>query len=286
MADNENIMGNYISKSPEPSISLADFDAGTEKNDVVPVISNENVDSVVESTRIRTVPVSFNAEAPTEPDGSVGAGTELEEEPDIKSDSEPEKEPEKEPDGDPDKEPEEASDDEFEDNSEDDTEDEPAEKPEYKSVSEFGYHILEELWAGTLDISSLQNCINRENGLWGYIKTMEGADDVLKEFIDKWCAEFRERGRAKRKEAFLCYRLAYALYGKAIMNYKESYFTNVKELSDYMTALYTASYNDFKRFCYAITEGKDVLEAQTEAWLLALGKETQVKQWAEMMSAS
>ena len=69
----------------------------------------------------------------------------------------------------------------------------------------------------------------------------------------------------------------------------EASLTAVKLVHDgvadmYMKGLLDASYEEFENFCHSLIHYDDTLDVQLEAWLLALGKGTQLEAWRRQLA--
>ena len=58
---------------------------------------------------------------------------------------------------------------------------------------------------------------------------------------------------------------------------------DVKITEKDMRELLETSYADFERFCHRMIDYNDTLDVQLEAWLIALGKRSELDLWRRQM---
>ena len=85
---------------------------------------------------------------------------------------------------------------------------------------------------------------------------------------------------AKQK---MYYMLANALTGKKSLYMNDQIFDSFEQLFKYMKELLSESHEKFDVFCSKLINKNDALDAQFEAWLIAQGKNEEIKTWKEKL---
>jgi hypothetical protein len=77
--------------------------------------------------------------------------------------------------------------------------------------------------------------------------------------------------------------MAYRISGERVFVAGNNRFKNVNELATFMKKLLESSYEKFVEFCHSLISYDDVLDVQLEAWLIALGKSTELEKWRKQL---
>ena len=80
------------------------------------------------------------------------------------------------------------------------------------------------------------------------------------------------------------YTMAYLLSGQKLFSIGNKQLKNVDELTAHMKTLLDSSYGEFEDFCHALIDYDDTLDAQLEAWLIALGKRKELEAWRQSLN--
>ncbi len=78
--------------------------------------------------------------------------------------------------------------------------------------------------------------------------------------------------------------MAYLLSGQKVLAVNDKKLKSVTELVSHMKSLLDSSEQEFEDFCHSMIDCDDNLDAQLEAWLIALGKQKEIGIWRKSLS--
>ena len=154
----------------------------------------------------------------------------------------------------------------------------------YESVQAFGKDMLEKLWANDESNFKYWNNILKNKLLTRYLTIVNSKNESLAAAVSALEAENAISNRQKRYVVISYYHLAYLLSGQRILHVGDKNLKNATELAAYMRELFDSSYQEFERFCQQMLDGNNTLDAQLEAWLIALGKREELDSWRRQLS--
>jgi hypothetical protein len=116
-----------------------------------------------------------------------------------------------------------------------------------------------------------------------HLKNVHSENEELIEAVAALEAAHAMPERGKRETSLNYYLMAYLLSGQKLLNIDDRKLKSVRELSAYMKELLDSSYEEFERFCHRMVDYSDTLDVQLEAWLIALGKRTELEAWRRQL---
>ena len=144
--------------------------------------------------------------------------------------------------------------------------------------------MLEKLWANDESNFKYWNNILKNKLLTRYLTIVNSKNESLAAAVSALEAENAISNRQKRYVVISYYHLAYLLSGQRILHVGDKNLKNATELAAYMRELFDSSYQEFERFCQQMLDGNNMLDAQLEAWLIALGKREELDSWRRQLS--
>jgi hypothetical protein len=97
-------------------------------------------------------------------------------------------------------------------------------------------------------------------------------------------ASHAAKGATERDRIMNYYKTAYLLSGQKLMAVGNKRLGSIEELTAHMKGLLDISYAKLQEFCHSMIDYGDTLDAQLEAWLIALGKTQELQQWRDQIS--
>ena len=149
----------------------------------------------------------------------------------------------------------------------------------YSSVVELGNEMLEKLWANDMSDESFWQEILVNKLLSSYLSNTNSQNQSLKNAVNALESSFWINKSNKREQLVNYYTMAYLLSGKRVFCTGGKKMNDVSELTAYMKELLDSSYERFETFCHSMIDYDNTLDAQLEAWLIALGKRNELEQW-------
>ena len=151
----------------------------------------------------------------------------------------------------------------------------------YGSVVELGNEMLEKLWANDMSDESFWQEILVNKLLSSYLSNTNSQNQSLKNAVNALESSFWINKSNKREQLVNYYTMAYLLSGKRVFCTGGKKMNDVSELTAYMKELLDSSYERFETFCHSMIDYDNTLDAQLEAWLIALGKRNELEKWKE-----
>jgi len=65
----------------------------------------------------------------------------------------------------------------------------------------------------------------------------------------------------------------------------EEVFTDIDGLAEYLRHLNNFEYDKLEKLCDSLVSPENDLDIQFEAWLIAIGKRKEIRQWKEVLSS-
>lgn len=156
----------------------------------------------------------------------------------------------------------------------------------YESLPALGRDMLERLWENDKSNFHYWNSILKNKLLTGYVTIVNSKKEGLAAAISALETAYAvDKNRKHSRNTMMnYYTMAYLLSGQQVLNIGEKRFENVDEFAAYMNELLKSSYEEFEGFCHKMIDSDDRLDAQLEAWLIALGKRKELESWRKQLS--
>ena len=148
----------------------------------------------------------------------------------------------------------------------------------YQNIADLGKEMLNLLWANTAS-ADYWNGILSAKLLSSYLQIVKSENNDLMQAAVALESLYINGGKNSRDRLKLYYQMAYLLSGIKEFHIDGQAFTSIKALSEYMNNILVKSYDAFEAFCCKLIDSNDVLDAQFEAWLIALGKSNEIDGW-------
>ena len=154
----------------------------------------------------------------------------------------------------------------------------------YESLPALGREMLEKLWAGDNSDHEYWNSILKNKLLSRYLVKVRSKNDKLSEATNALESSFEINDGNTRGRMMDYYTMAYLLSGQKLFAVGDLKLKSVQELTSYMRSLLDSSYEEFEKFCHLMIDYNDTLDVQLEAWLIALGKRSELDSWRRSLS--
>ena len=154
----------------------------------------------------------------------------------------------------------------------------------YESLPALGRDMLEKLWKNDKSNHTYWDSVLGNKLLTNYLATVKSKNAGLSAAASALETAHSLRNRSKRDTLMNYYTMAYLLSGQKLFNIGNKQLKNVSELTAYMKTLLDSSYEEFEDFCHTLIDYDDTLDVQLEAWLVALGKRTELDAWRLQLS--
>jgi predicted Ser/Thr protein kinase len=156
----------------------------------------------------------------------------------------------------------------------------------YESLPALGRDILERLWNQDKSNYAYWDSILTSRLLSDYLTAAGSQNEDLCAAVAALETAHSLAGKTKRDAQLNYYTLAYLLSGQKLYAIGEKRLKSVEELTAYMKEKLDTSYDAFEDFCHSLIGYDDTLEVQLEAWLIALGKRTELDVWRRQLANS
>lgn len=153
----------------------------------------------------------------------------------------------------------------------------------YESLPALGRDMLERLWQKNRSRRAFWDSILTGRLLSEHLKSVRSENEELWEAVEALEVAHSMPDRSRRDVQLDYYLMAYLLSGQRLLNIEGRMLKSVHELTAYMRELLETSYADFERFCHRMIDYNDTLDVQLEAWLIALGKRSELDLWRRQM---
>lgn len=154
----------------------------------------------------------------------------------------------------------------------------------YDSLQALGCDMMERLWKNDSSNFAYWDSMLENELLTGYLTKGGATNESLVAAVSALEAAHRISKGNQRDKLMNYYTVAYLLSGQRILRIGDKEFKNATELAPYMKELFDSSYGEFEDFCHKMIDNKDILDAQLEAWLIALGKRKELECWRQQLS--
>lgn len=151
----------------------------------------------------------------------------------------------------------------------------------YSSLQSFGQEML----------TKLRQADTSDKNYWDEIFVNHLLSQYLelhaqpKEAVDA-VKSLETTNRDRRDGLISYYHAAYLLIGKKELQVDDKKFYTAEELAEYMNSLPDDSADVFENFAYNLTDNDNKLNEEFEAWLIALGKRNELKNWKQNLKTS
>ncbi len=154
----------------------------------------------------------------------------------------------------------------------------------YESLPALGRNMLERLWENDKSNYDYWDSILFNNLLSQYLVMVQSQNEDLVTAVNALEAAHKVDSKSKRNMLMDYYMMAYLLSGQKIFSIGEKKIKSVHELTAYMKELLDSSYEELEDFCHSMIDYDDTLDVQLEAWLISLGKRTELNAWRQSLS--
>ena len=153
----------------------------------------------------------------------------------------------------------------------------------YESFSAFGKEMLEMLYVKDDSDQLFWDGMLRQHILTKHMERLFGHTEDLKkaEYLESLLTEKDEDDHSLLLRNYL---MAYLIADDIFFRVEDQKLRTVAELTQYMKNLLDQSYEALEDFCHTLVDYNDVLDAQLEAFLIALGKQNELLVWREGLS--
>lgn len=151
----------------------------------------------------------------------------------------------------------------------------------YNNLRELGNDLLERLWSNDTTADSFFGSILDGNVLTIYATAIGTQNKGIINSLSGLEKSYRTMNTTRRNRDRIYYLAAYMLSGRKILNISNKMFGSIDELAIYLDELIQSSYDDVDRFCRYLLSESGTLNPRFESWLLALGKQEEIKAWRE-----
>ena len=154
----------------------------------------------------------------------------------------------------------------------------------YESLPALGREMLEKMWAKDRSDYDYWNSILKNQLLSKYLVKVKSNNDKLAKATAALESSYKINIGNRRALLMDYYTMAYLLSGQKLFAVGGKKLKSVPELAAYMKSLLDSSYEEFEAFCHSMIDYNDTLDVQLEAWLIALGKRSQLEVWRSNLS--
>ena len=153
----------------------------------------------------------------------------------------------------------------------------------YESLPAFGSEVLEKLWNKDASDFQYYNSVLNERILTEYVQMVSSDNEkvlsITRGLEDLYQIEETEHRRHLRTY----YRMAYQLSGQKLFYYRGNKFRTTGELAKYLESVLAQSKDDFRAICHEFIDQYGNLDLQLETWLIAIGKENELRSWIQFI---
>jgi predicted Ser/Thr protein kinase len=154
----------------------------------------------------------------------------------------------------------------------------------YESLPALGRNMLERLWKNDKSNYDYWDSILYNGLLSEYLIMVQSQNKELAAAVNALEAAHKVDSKSKRNVLMNYYMMAYLLSGQKIFSIGKKKIKSVHELTAYMKELLDSSYEELEEFCHSMIDYDDTLDVQLEAWLISLGKRTELNAWRQSLS--
>lgn len=148
----------------------------------------------------------------------------------------------------------------------------------FESLPVLGRDMLEKLWSDDSTGREIWNEILTYSLISKYL-VLKNAKKEQIEAAQSLEIYQRQNIQQERDATFNYFCTGYFLSGHTIFSVKEENFQNPVELSAYMKSLFQRSFDELREFCHSMIQYNNTLDPQLEAWLVSLGKRSELERW-------
>lgn len=151
----------------------------------------------------------------------------------------------------------------------------------YESLPALGRDMLEKLWNNDRSDHSYWDNILENKLLTNYLSKDGSKSKDLAAAASALETAHNVGNRSQHDSMMDYYTMAYLLSGQKLFAIGKKRLKSVSELTAHMKELLDSSYKEFEDFCHSMIDYNDTLDAQLEAWLIALGKRKEIDAWKQ-----
>ena len=154
----------------------------------------------------------------------------------------------------------------------------------YESLAAFGRDVLEKLWDKDTSQYPFYSSILSEKLLTQYVQTTTPKNEKLKTVVSaiEDSYEFEKNNGTNMQRTY--YLMAYSLSGQKLLLLDGQQIRTVGELASHMRNVLDESFDKFEQLCHRLVDYDGNLDFQLETWLMAIGKQEEIKKWRASMN--
>ncbi len=149
----------------------------------------------------------------------------------------------------------------------------------YANLEVLGDDLLLRLWKNDESVDQFFGSILGGNALTIYAAAVGATDRNILSSLQGLESSYRTLGKTKENRERVYYLMAYMLSGKKVLNASNKQFKSIDDVAAFLVELIHSSYDDFDIFCRGLMSERGELNPQFESWLIALGKQEEIKNW-------
>lgn len=150
----------------------------------------------------------------------------------------------------------------------------------YQDLSEIGVKLMACLRQNNDSMNSFVDEILQKRIMSKYYEIQhDGKSDEHSKVLEAFESKRRALANNSREKRVDNYLLAYTLSGEKALVVDNHTFTSPDDIANYMLQILRGEKEDINRFCDMLLTNDTVLDEQFEAWLIMLGKESQINKW-------
>ena len=153
----------------------------------------------------------------------------------------------------------------------------------YNSLESLGKELQDILSNDQKNKLDFFNEIIKNRIISEYLNIMEGAPEELQSAVAAIEESFLQYDHTERQRLMDYYLLGYLLSGRRVFSKDGNTFDTVDAIIEYLRELLALSYSSFEAYCESLIDESDELDAQLEAWLIAIGKKEQIDEWKKKL---
>ncbi len=154
----------------------------------------------------------------------------------------------------------------------------------YESLPALGRDMLERLWKKDSSNHAYWDGVLGNKLLSNYLRKVNSKNESLAVAVSALEASHAVANRGARDKMMNYYTMAYLLSGQKLYHVDGKWLKNVSELTAYMKSLLDSSYEEFENYCHTLIDYDDTLDVQLEAWLIAMGKRSELDAWRAQLA--
>lgn len=154
----------------------------------------------------------------------------------------------------------------------------------FGSLPALGREMLDRLRAGDDSENGLWDGILERKLLSAFLERAQADDAALTGAVSALETAHALPGRSGREKQLDYYTMAYLLSGQKMLQIGERLIKSAGELTEFLREKLDSSYAEFEQICHSLIDYEGTLDVQLEAWLLSVGRRTELEAWRAQMA--